>query len=203
MAIIARLARAPARDEALGRPPFSFPSLCEGEDAGGDGDDGPNAAPLFPHKTNRPTTHDPPIKHTQHTGAGSTKNGRDSKSKSRGVKAYGGQPIRAGAIIVRQTGSTWHAGDNVGTGKDYTLFSTVDGVVVYHKRGADMRSEVAVFPHGDPRAVASLTASHTRQAKEGVPSRQERRRALYSPRGGAAGGAPLVAAAAVAPMAGP
>lgn len=101
---------------------------------------------------------------------------------------------------MRQTGSSWHAGDNVGTGKDYTLFSTVDGVVVFHKRGAGMRSEVSVFPHDDPRAVASATATHTKAAKDGVPSRRERRRALYSPRGGAA--APLVAVAA-APVAGP
>ena len=63
-----------------------------------------------------------------------------------------------------------------------------------------MRSEVSVFPHEDPRAVAASTATHTKQAKDGVPSRRERRRALYSPRNGAP--AALVAVAA-APVAGP
>ncbi|WIA23097.1 hypothetical protein OEZ85_001437 [Tetradesmus obliquus] len=53
-------------------------------------------------------------------GAGSTKNGRDSESKRRGVKVFGGQPVKAGGIIFRQTGSTWHAGENVGCSKDYT-----------------------------------------------------------------------------------
>jgi len=64
-------------------------------------------------------------------GQGSSRNGRDSNAQRRGVKKYGGEAVRAGNIIVRQVGSTFHAGRNVGTGKDYTLFATSDGVVKY------------------------------------------------------------------------
>ncbi|EFN54615.1 hypothetical protein CHLNCDRAFT_15607, partial [Chlorella variabilis] len=66
-------------------------------------------------------------------GAGSTKNGRDSVSKRRGVKVYGGQPVNAGGIIIRQLGTKVHPGKNVGLGRDYTLFSLIDGVVVFEK----------------------------------------------------------------------
>lgn len=62
-------------------------------------------------------------------GKGSTKNGRDSESKRLGVKRYGGQEVKAGEIIVRQRGSQFHAGDNVGVGKDFTLFAKAAGVV--------------------------------------------------------------------------
>lgn len=62
---------------------------------------------------------------------GSTKNGRDSISKRLGVKRFGGQFVKAGEIIVRQRGSNFHAGDNVGQGKDYTLFALVDGFVKF------------------------------------------------------------------------
>ena len=60
---------------------------------------------------------------------GSSKNGRDSNPQYRGIKAYGGEMVTAGSIIVRQVGSTFHAGKNVGTGKDYTLFALTDGKV--------------------------------------------------------------------------
>ena len=60
---------------------------------------------------------------------GSTRNGRDSESKRLGVKRFGGQEVSAGSIIVRQRGTRFHAGDNVGCGKDHTLFATADGVV--------------------------------------------------------------------------
>jgi len=66
---------------------------------------------------------------------GSSKNGRDSNPQYRGVKAYGGQTVTAGSIIVRQVGSTFHAGANVGTGKDYTLFALKDGVVSFSRFG--------------------------------------------------------------------
>ena len=66
---------------------------------------------------------------------GSSKNGRDSNPQYRGVKAYGGQTVTAGSIIVRQVGSTFHAGNNVGTGKDYTLFALKDGVVSFRRHG--------------------------------------------------------------------
>jgi len=62
-------------------------------------------------------------------GQGSTRNGRDSNPQHRGVKRYGGQSVTAGTIIVRQVGSRFHAGHNVGQGKDYTLFALTDGVV--------------------------------------------------------------------------
>ncbi|GJM22319.1 MAG: 50S ribosomal protein L27 [Planctomycetota bacterium] len=62
-------------------------------------------------------------------GQGSTRNGRDSNPQHRGVKRYGGQAVTTGTIIVRQVGSKFHAGHNVGQGKDYTLFALTDGVV--------------------------------------------------------------------------
>lgn len=65
-------------------------------------------------------------------GQGSSKNGRDSNAQRRGVKVYGGQAIPAGGIIVRQCGTKFHPGRNVGLGKDFTLFALVDGVVKFH-----------------------------------------------------------------------
>lgn len=67
-------------------------------------------------------------------GQGSTRNGRDSNPQFRGVKAYGGEQVRAGAIIVRQCGTRFHAGRNVGVGSDYTLFALTDGVVRFQSR---------------------------------------------------------------------
>lgn len=71
--------------------------------------------------------------------AGSAKNGRDSHGQRRGVKRYGGQFVRAGNIIVRQCGTKIHAGMNVGLGKDYTLFSLIDGIVAYDTRHKDRK----------------------------------------------------------------
>nr|WP_314995238.1 50S ribosomal protein L27 [uncultured Treponema sp.] len=67
-------------------------------------------------------------------GGSGAKNGRDSNPKYLGVKVYGGQAVKAGSILVRQRGTAIHPGDNVGRGKDDTLFATVDGTVVYHHR---------------------------------------------------------------------
>ncbi|MGA1434108.1 MAG: 50S ribosomal protein L27 [Candidatus Kapaibacteriota bacterium] len=78
-------------------------------------------------------------------GAGSTKNGRDSNSKRRGVKRFGGQIVSAGNILVRQCGTRFHPGNNVGLGKDYTLFSLVDGVVIF-ERNDKTRLKVSVYP---------------------------------------------------------
>ena len=64
-------------------------------------------------------------------GGGSSRNGRDSNSQRRGVKVYGGQPVIAGNILVRQVGSSIHAGKNVGRGRDFTLYALTDGVVKY------------------------------------------------------------------------
>ena len=72
-------------------------------------------------------------------GQGSSRNGRDSNGQRRGMKAYGGQRVSAGSILVRQVGTHIHAGRNVGVGKDYTLFALRDGVVVYGRsRGRTM-----------------------------------------------------------------
>ncbi|MGH7239440.1 MAG: 50S ribosomal protein L27 [Candidatus Saccharimonadales bacterium] len=70
-------------------------------------------------------------------GEGSVKNGRDSQSKRLGVKIYGGQPAIAGNIIVRQRGTVYHAGRNVGTGRDFTLFALSDGMVKFKKGRKD------------------------------------------------------------------
>jgi len=74
---------------------------------------------------------------------GSTRNGRDSRGKRLGVKKFGGEVVKAGNILVRQRGSTYHAGDNVGTGRDYTLFALVDGIVEF-KQG--LRQYITVKP---------------------------------------------------------
>lgn len=76
-------------------------------------------------------------------GEGSVKNGRDSQSKRLGVKIFGGQPIICGNIIVRQRGTVYHPGKNVGVGKDFTLFALTDGVVEF-KRGKNDRTFVSV-----------------------------------------------------------
>ena len=80
----------------------------------------------------------------QKKGGGSTRNGRDSQAKRLGVKVYGGQQISAGGIIVRQRGTQFHPGVNVGLGKDHTLFSLVDGTVKFAVGGAQKRRTVSV-----------------------------------------------------------
>jgi len=67
-------------------------------------------------------------------GGGSSKNGRDSHSQRLGIKRFGGQVVKAGEILVRQNGTKFHPGDNVGRGKDDTLFATAEGTVVFHRR---------------------------------------------------------------------
>jgi len=80
----------------------------------------------------------------QKKGGGSTRNGRDSKPKMLGVKAYGGQTISAGAIIVRQRGTKFHPGTNVGIGKDHTLFALADGQVSFAVKGALNKHTVSI-----------------------------------------------------------
>jgi len=77
-------------------------------------------------------------------GVGSSRNGRDSQSKRLGVKRFGGQAVTAGSILVRQRGTAVHPGDNVGMGKDHTLFALIDGVVQYDRMGKD-RKRVSVL----------------------------------------------------------
>ena len=77
---------------------------------------------------------------------GSTRNGRDSESKRLGVKRYGGQVVTAGNILVRQRGTRFHPGVNVGRGKDDTLFATADGEVVFEVKGPKKRSYISIKP---------------------------------------------------------
>ena len=78
-------------------------------------------------------------------GQGSTRNGRDSNGQRRGVKMYSGQRVKAGNILVRQCGTRVHAGANVGTGRDYTLFALIDGVVAYEWK-TNKKRQVSVYP---------------------------------------------------------
>lgn len=100
-------------------------------------------------------------------GAGSTKNGRDSNSQRRGVKVFGDQSVKAGGIIIRQVGNTWHAGNGVGQGKDYTLFALDAGHVKFETIKG--RKCISVYPSPDP----TEPAPGTRKAK---------RREMYTPR---------------------
>lgn len=78
-------------------------------------------------------------------GQGSSRNGRDSKPQYRGVKVFGGQSVSAGSILVRQVGQSFHPGENVGVGRDYTLWAKVDGVVKFERRGRTGK-RVSVYP---------------------------------------------------------
>lgn len=77
-------------------------------------------------------------------GQGSTRNGRDSLPKMRGVKRFGGEVVTAGSILVRQAGTKFHAGQNVGMGRDFTLFAKIDGEVKFERQGKT-RTRVAVY----------------------------------------------------------
>ena len=81
---------------------------------------------------------------------GSSRNGRDSKAKRLGVKVYGGERVNAGQILVRQRGTVVHAGDNVGIGRDHTLYARVSGQVKYAVRGADQNNTVSVIKEAAP-----------------------------------------------------
>jgi large subunit ribosomal protein L27 len=82
-------------------------------------------------------------------GGGSSRNGRDSKSKRLGVKRFDGETVRAGSILVRQRGTKFKPGNNVGVGRDYTLFATVDGTVKFEII-RDKRKQVSVYPEQTP-----------------------------------------------------
>ena len=79
-------------------------------------------------------------------GVGSSRNGRDSESKRLGLKAYGGEVVNAGSILVRQRGTEFHPGTHVGIGKDHTLFATATGRVKYHTRGPARKRTVSIEP---------------------------------------------------------
>lgn len=77
---------------------------------------------------------------------GSTRNGRDSHAKRLGVKRFGGQIVSAGTIIIRQRGTHWHPGENVGIGRDHTLYALVEGAVAFEQKGAKNRTFVRINP---------------------------------------------------------
>ena len=80
---------------------------------------------------------------------GSSRNGRDSESKRLGLKKYGGEYVKAGNIIVRQRGTKFHPGENVGIGRDHTLFAKIDGQLKFVKKGSKMRQFATVIPLSD------------------------------------------------------
>ncbi|MEO8874648.1 MAG: 50S ribosomal protein L27 [Polyangiaceae bacterium] len=90
-------------------------------------------------------------------GAGSTRNGRDSNSQRRGTKVYGGEVVRAGNILVRQVGASIAAGHNVGLGKDFTLFSLIDGIVKYEWK-TNTRRMASVYPADHVKITAAASA---------------------------------------------
>ena len=96
-------------------------------------------------------------------GVGSSKNGRDSNPKYRGIKKYGGEQVIAGNIIVRQVGTVFHPGRNVGLGRDYTIYSLIDGVVKFEHKDK-RRQKVSVYPVEVPAAVELTPAGETTAA---------------------------------------
>ncbi len=78
-------------------------------------------------------------------GVGSSRNGRDSEAQRLGVKKFGGQSVRAGNILIRQRGTKWHPGSNVGRGRDDTLFALIDGIVTFERKGRT-RTRICVYP---------------------------------------------------------
>ena len=91
-------------------------------------------------------------------GMGSTRNGRDSQSQRLGVKKFGGEYLRTGGIIIRQHGTKWRPGVNVGMGKDYTLFALIDGQVTFEKPLPNQRQRVSVYPAPMADAAEQATA---------------------------------------------
>ncbi len=88
-------------------------------------------------------------------GVGSSRNGRDSNPKYRGVKKYGGEQVRAGNIIIRQCGTKYHPGRNVGLGTDFTIYSLIDGVVKFEHKNK-LRYKVSVYPAArEPEATSA------------------------------------------------
>ncbi|GAB2278455.1 60S ribosomal protein L27 [Dionaea muscipula] len=109
-------------------------------------------------------------------GAGSTKNGRDSRGQRLGVKIYGDQVAKPGAIIIRQRGTKFHPGKNVGLGKDYTIFSLIDGLVKFEKFGPD-KKKVSVYPRviqpENPDSHKVRMREYFRQQRERKKARKE------------------------------
>ncbi|XP_028767124.1 50S ribosomal protein L27, chloroplastic [Neltuma alba] len=116
------------------------------------------------------------IENAHKKGAGSTKNGRDSRGQRLGVKIFGDQVAKPGSIIVRQRGTKFHAGNNVGLGKDYTIFSLIDGVVKFEKFGPD-RKKVSVYPREvqpeNPNSYRARKREYFRMRRERKKAREE------------------------------
>ena len=89
-------------------------------------------------------------------GVGSSKNGRDSNPKYRGIKKFGGERVIPGNIILRQCGTKWHPGKNVGLGRDYTIYSMIDGVVKFEPYSSDQK-KVSVYPLADGAVTELVT----------------------------------------------
>ena len=106
-------------------------------------------------------------------GAGSSKNGRESESKRLGVKIYGGQFAKAGNILIRQRGTKHHPGENVGMGKDHTLFALIDGTVVFRKKKKN-RSYVSVAPIVDVDVAVAEAPVKKAPKKEEAPKVEEK-----------------------------
>ncbi len=90
-------------------------------------------------------------------GQGSTRNGRDSQPKMRGVKRFGGETVKGGAVLVRQVGTKFHAGENVGIGRDFTLFAKCGGIVKFERYGKT-KQRVAVYPVAATAPAAAVAA---------------------------------------------
>lgn len=88
-------------------------------------------------------------------GVGSSRNGRDSEAKRLGVKRFGGQFVKAGNILVRQRGTQYHPGNNVGMGRDYTIFASIDGIVKFERKDRD-RLKISVYPPTEVPAPSQL-----------------------------------------------
>ena len=97
-------------------------------------------------------------------GQGSSRNGRDSPGQRRGVKRYGGETVTSGSILVRQVGTLIHPGTNVKLGRDFTLYSTVDGIVTYERLGRD-RKKVSVYSEAEAKSKAEKAAANEPKPK--------------------------------------
>ncbi|KDP46272.1 hypothetical protein JCGZ_10112 [Jatropha curcas] len=130
----------------------------------------------LPLKTPFPLT----IEMAHKKGAGSTKNGRDSVGKRLGVKIYGNQVAKPGSIIVRQRGTKFHPGKNVGLGKDYTIFSLIDGLVKFEKFGPD-RQKISVYPREiqpeNPNSLKVRMREYFKMRRERKKARKEAKEA--------------------------
>ncbi|XWS44001.1 hypothetical protein CRYUN_Cryun15aG0007800 [Craigia yunnanensis] len=126
----------------------------------------------FPRKSPFPLT----IESAHKKGAGSTKNGRDSRGQRLGVKIYGDQVAKPGAIIVRQRGTKFHPGKNVGLGKDHTIFSLIDGLVKFEKFGPD-KKKISVYPRvvqpENPNSYRARKREYFRLRRERMKARKE------------------------------